>query len=78
MRFYAATVGKKLAKELGLETMGLDVLAALLERVMAAGLDELNTSALHRFTAGVGGLGGSAEPATMCGWGGPSDDAIGV
>lgn len=40
------------ARGLGLETVGLDGLAALLERATAAGLDELDYSALHRLTAG--------------------------
>jgi 3-hydroxyisobutyrate dehydrogenase len=40
------------ARGLGLETEGLDGLAALLERSTAAGLDELDYSALHRLTAG--------------------------
>jgi 3-hydroxyisobutyrate dehydrogenase len=40
------------ARGLGLETEGLDGLAALLERATAAGLDELDYSALHRLTAG--------------------------
>jgi 3-hydroxyisobutyrate dehydrogenase len=40
------------ARRLGLETEGLDGLAALLERATAAGLDELDYSALHRLTAG--------------------------
>lgn len=41
------------ARGLGLETAGLDGLAALLERATAAGLDELDYSALHRLTAGT-------------------------
>ena len=40
------------ARGLGLETEGLDGLATLLERATAAGLDELDYSALHRLTAG--------------------------
>jgi 3-hydroxyisobutyrate dehydrogenase len=40
------------ARGLGLETAGLDGLAELLERATAAGLDELDYSALHRLTAG--------------------------
>jgi len=40
------------ARGLGLETEGLDGLASLLERATAAGLDELDYSALHRLTAG--------------------------
>jgi 3-hydroxyisobutyrate dehydrogenase len=39
------------ARGLGLETAGLEGLAALLERATAAGLDELDYSALHRLTA---------------------------
>jgi len=39
------------ARGLGLETEGLDGLASLLERATAAGLDELDYSALHRLTA---------------------------
>jgi len=41
------------ARGLGLETEGLDGLAALLERATAAGLDGLDYSALHRLTAGM-------------------------
>ncbi|MCP9933643.1 NAD(P)-dependent oxidoreductase [Cyanobium sp. Candia 9D4] len=41
------------ARGLGLETEGLDGLATLLERATAAGLDELDYSALHRLTAGA-------------------------
>ncbi len=41
------------ARGQGLETMGLDGLAALLERATAAGLDDLDYSALHRLTAGM-------------------------
>jgi 3-hydroxyisobutyrate dehydrogenase len=41
------------ARGLGLETEGLDGLAALLERATAAGLDGLDYSALHRLTAGA-------------------------
>jgi 3-hydroxyisobutyrate dehydrogenase len=41
------------ARGLGLETQGLDGLAALLERATAAGLDGLDYSALHRLTAGM-------------------------
>ncbi|AFY29776.1 NAD(P)-dependent oxidoreductase [Cyanobium gracile] len=41
------------ARGLGLETEGLDGLAALLERATDAGLDELDYSALHRLTAGM-------------------------
>jgi 3-hydroxyisobutyrate dehydrogenase len=40
------------ARGLGLETEGLDGLAVLLERATAAGLDDLDYSALHRLTAG--------------------------
>jgi 3-hydroxyisobutyrate dehydrogenase len=39
------------AHGLGLETAGLDGLAALLERATAAGLDDLDYCALHRLTA---------------------------
>jgi manganese transport system permease protein/manganese/iron transport system permease protein len=41
------------ARGQGLETAGLDGLATLLERATAAGLDELDYSALHRLTAGM-------------------------
>lgn len=41
------------ARGQGLETVGLDGLAALLERATAAGLDDLDYSALHRLTAGM-------------------------
>ncbi len=40
------------ARELGLETAGLEGLAALLEGATASGLDALDYSALHRLTAG--------------------------
>lgn len=46
---------------LGLEVVGLDGLAEMLERVTAAGLDELD-----RLTAGQSGHGGSAESSKMC------------
>jgi 3-hydroxyisobutyrate dehydrogenase len=41
------------ARGLGLETEGLEGLAALLERATDAGLDGLDYSALHRLTAGT-------------------------
>jgi 3-hydroxyisobutyrate dehydrogenase len=41
------------ASQQGLETLGLEGLAALLERAAPAGLDELDYSALHRLTAGA-------------------------
>jgi 3-hydroxyisobutyrate dehydrogenase len=41
------------ARELGLETEGLDGLAGLLERATDRGLDGLDYSALHRLTAGM-------------------------
>lgn len=44
------------ARGLGLETAGLDGLAALLERATAAGLDELDYSALHRLTGTTPGI----------------------
>ena len=47
---------------MGLEMVGLDGLAEVLERVTAAGLDELD-----RLTAGPSGHGGSAESSKMCG-----------
>ena len=49
------------ARGMGLEILGLDGLAEVLERVTAAGLDELDS-----LTAGQSGHGGSAESSKVC------------